>query len=275
MSCAMLVWATRRPHLPRWCWALESRAPRSQTSCAKCGGLDVASSKLGQPDDRCCCPHFWRSGRAADAAFAGLCVLLPTRPTARSRPSSLNCWAFEPQQSQNTRRSGGCRPGRLLPEPTWAVGRPPLADETSTIGNSHMNLKLLLLPSAPSVIGYRAVNPEIDRTNPCTIDQGARSLHKIPAMVRAALVWMEASQVAQRSGLPRCRTASTVCKIVRPNVDRVRRTPWLSWSLRKKITAPDFRSRSAGNARSAGPRWAAVPSFLWQPSTPGSTTRDC
>ena len=43
MSCAMLVWAAQHPHLPRWCWALEPRAPAQQTSCAKCGGLDVAS----------------------------------------------------------------------------------------------------------------------------------------------------------------------------------------------------------------------------------------
>jgi Terminase large subunit, T4likevirus-type, N-terminal len=30
MSCAMLVWAAQHPHLPRWCWALEPRVPRSK-----------------------------------------------------------------------------------------------------------------------------------------------------------------------------------------------------------------------------------------------------
>ena len=30
MSCAMVVWAAQHPHLPRWCWALEPRAPRSK-----------------------------------------------------------------------------------------------------------------------------------------------------------------------------------------------------------------------------------------------------
>jgi hypothetical protein len=30
MSCAMAVWAAQHPHLPRWCWALEPRAPRSK-----------------------------------------------------------------------------------------------------------------------------------------------------------------------------------------------------------------------------------------------------
>jgi len=30
MSCAMLVWAAQHPHLPRWCWALQPRVPRSK-----------------------------------------------------------------------------------------------------------------------------------------------------------------------------------------------------------------------------------------------------